>query len=155
MKTRFATHAACAAVILLSACSDDGPARLATSEDVEFDGSSGLAGETMDLTAEEENGEVTGEVQFNELAASLECADTDTDGLVILGGEVTATTSDNNPPVGDWMAVIIWEGDPDRVVLWSGETADSCREVLEEIPDNIADNANVTNLADGYDIETG
>ena len=50
----------------------------------------GVAGQTLNISAEEEDGEVTGEFRVTENVITLECADTDTDGVVILGGEVTA-----------------------------------------------------------------
>jgi hypothetical protein len=157
MRTRLTMPAAAAtALMLLGACSDDGSTTtLAKGDGVEFEENSGLSGETMDITAEENGGEVTGELQFNDLAASLACADTGVDRRVVLGGQITRN-SDTEPPVGDWMAVIIWEGAPDRVVLsYEKAGAESCRAALERVPDDIADGINVTDVADGYDIQTG
>jgi hypothetical protein len=70
MRMRFATSAASAAIamVLLGACGDDGSTTLANGEDVELVGSDGLGGQTLDISAEEEDGEVTGEVQFTDSA---------------------------------------------------------------------------------------
>ena len=49
-----------------------------------------LGGQTLNIDAVEENGEVTGEFRItDDRVHRVECADTDTDGVVILGGEVT------------------------------------------------------------------
>jgi hypothetical protein len=162
MKNRFAAPVASAAtaLMLLGACSDDdGPTTLAKGEDVDFVGSGSLADQTMEITAEEDDGEVTGEVSFDPhgLVASLQCADTDTDGLVLIGGEVTTSGDDGDEPVGSWITVIIKEGDPDRVVVWfGGEATDSCRDVIEEVPQNHrGDDGDVLfEVEDGDDIET-
>ena len=170
MKIRFATPVACAAtaIILLGACSDDepttsddGPTTLAEG-DVTFAGSSGLGGQTMDITAVEQDGQVTGETRFSfGLVLDLQCADTDTDGLVLLGGEVTAEDGDS-AEVGDRVAVIIREGDPDGVLLWyelplpEGEVAaGSCREFLDSLPDDPSADEPFSDIAEGDDIETG
>lgn len=159
MKNRFAAPVAsvATAIMLLGACSDDdGPTILARG-DVEFVGNQPLSGQRMDITAEEENGEVTGEARFNEVEVTLECADTDTDGLIILGGEVTTPSGDGTPAVGEWVAVIIREGDPDSGVVWfEEEPSGSCRELLESIPENHrTDDSLFADVADGDDIETG
>ncbi len=88
MKMRFAAPVACTAtaIMLLGACSDDGSTTLAKGEDVELVGNDGLAGQTLNISAQEEDGEVTGEFRVTENVITLECADTDTDGVVILGG---------------------------------------------------------------------
>ena len=46
---------------LLGACGDDGPTTLAQGEDVEIEGD-----QTLDISAEEEDGDVTGEVVFTD-----------------------------------------------------------------------------------------
>jgi hypothetical protein len=166
MKNRFAAPVASAAtaiMLLLAACSDDGPTTLAKGEDVQFVGSAPwFSNQTMDITAVEEDGEVTGEARFSPagLTLALQCADTDTDGLVILGGEATADAGDS--AVGDRVAVIIREGDPDAAVLWyelplpEGEVAaGSCREFLDPIPHDQFTGDNLADVAEGDDIETG
>ena len=169
MKTRFATPVASAAtaIMLLGGCSDDGPTTLARGEDIELEGDYNLAGETLNITAEEEDGEVTGEFRVGENVTTLECADTDTDGVVILGGEVTF---DSDPPMtltprmapaisarATLLALIIREGDPDSVALVTNDdNAGSCTELLESIPkDQLTDVGEVAVVEDGYDIETG
>ena len=81
MKIRFAKPVATAAtaILLLGACiddddsstatsestvSDDGPTTLAQGEDIDFVGTGELADQTMDISAKEEDGEVTGEISF-------------------------------------------------------------------------------------------
>jgi hypothetical protein len=160
MKYRFAVPVASAAtaIMLLGACSDDGPTTLAKG-DVEFVGSHGLAENRMDITAEEKDGEVTGEARFNEIVVAFGCADTDTDGLVILGGEVTTPSRDNPSGVGELMAVLIREGDPDRVNVWFEGEDDygSCQGLLDAIPedDRAADSNRFVVVEEGDDIETG
>jgi len=160
MKNRFAAPVAsvATAIMLLGACSDDdGPTTLARG-DVEFDGTQGLGAETMDITAEEQDGEVTGVARFNQIVVEFECADTDTDGLVILGGEVTTPSGDGTPAVGERMAVIIREGDPDRVDVWLEQDDDygSCQGLLEAIPEDLRDGDSSTFVdVTGGDIETG
>jgi hypothetical protein len=156
MKMRFAVPIASAAtfIMLLGACSDDGPTTLAKGEDVEFVGNEGLAGQTLNLDAEEEDGDVTGEFRVTENVIALECADTDTDGVVILGGSATAGP-DVTP--GELLALIIREGDPDTVALLANvDNAGSCTELLESIADDQRNGTrDFADVEDGYDIETG
>ena len=155
MTKRFATSVACAttALVLLGSCSDDnGPTILAKGEDVGFvGGAAGLSDQTMDITAEEDDGEVSGEVRFSpaQLTLDLQCADTDADGIVIVGGQATADSLDGTAR-GAWVAVAIREGDPDGVGVWFPEDdSGSCQELLEAFPDDEP-------LADATaDIETG
>ena len=79
----------------------------------------------MDINAEELDGQVTGEVRFtdpqpSQIVLALECADPDApDGVVILGGKVTGRSRRDDPSswMGDLLALIIREGDPDSVAL--------------------------------------
>ena len=172
MKNRFAAPLASVATafVLLGACSDDGttagddrPTTVAKGN-VRFAGSTDLGGQTMDITAVEQDGHVTGEARFSfGLVLDLQCADTDTDGLVIVGGEVTAADG-NAATVGDRVAVIVREGDPDRVAVWyerplpEGEVpAGSCREFLGSISHDqfTGDDNPLVDIAEGDDIETG
>ncbi len=171
MNNRFAASVASAAtaIILLGACSDDGtttsddgPTTLAKG-DVRFVGSTDLGGQTMDITAVEQDGQVTGEARFSfGLILDLQCADTDTDGVVILGGEATADDG-NAATVGDRVAVVIREGDPDSALIWyelplpEGDVAaGSCREFLDSIPhDQFTGDYPLVDIAEGDDIETG
>lgn len=187
MKIRFAVRVASAAtaILTLGACSDDGTttsdeSTTTTGEvttttgegtttlakgDVRFAESSGLLrGQTMDITAVEQDGQVTGEARFSfGLVLDLQCADTDIDGLVIVGGEVTAEHGDS-ATVGDRVAVIIREGDPDSALLWyelplpEGEVAAaSCQEFVDSLPDDPSAAAGepFAVIAEGDDIETG
>jgi hypothetical protein len=138
-------------LVLLGAC-DDGPTTLAKGEDIELVGEDDLGGQTLNINAEEQDGEVTGEFRISNDVITIECADTDTDGVVILGGDVT--TSENFEGLH---ALIIREGDPDSVSLYSNEVdGGSCTELLDSIPpDSLTDDSNFDLLEDGSDIETG
>ncbi len=59
---------------------------------------------------------------------------------------------------GDLLALIIREGDPDKVALLANlDHAGSCTELLESIPDDqlIGTTRDFADVEDGYDIETG
>ena len=136
-----------------SEAADDGPTTVAKGEDVELVGDDGLGGQTLNITAEEEDGEVTGEFRVTNVVVTIQCADTDTDGEIILGGEVTADP-DGNVAVGDLLALIIREGDPDLVALLANDdNAGSCTELLS-VAFNL-DPGDFVDVEDGYDIETG
>ena len=102
MKTRFTAPVASAAtaIMLLAGCSDDGPTNLAQGKDVELVGDPDLAGETLTINAQEADGEVTGEIRVTEIVITVKCADTDTDGFVILGGKVTFEPDAMTPTAG-------------------------------------------------------
>ena len=158
MRNRFAAPVASAAIAImaLGACSDDdGPTTLARGEDIDFVGSGALGDQTMDISAEEEDGEVTGEVSFEPhgSVADFQCADTVTDGVVRLAGQFTTAPADGDEAVGAWMAFVIREGDPDSVsVPWfSDPGTESCDEALDQLPDD----AQFYDVEDGDDIETG
>ena len=97
MRIRFTAvvASAAAAMVLLAGCGDDGGSTtLASGEDVELVGDEDIGGQTLDISAEEQDGEVTGEIRFTdpsgEVVVAVECADTETDDVVILG-EVAVT----------------------------------------------------------------
>jgi hypothetical protein len=146
--------------MLLGGCGDDDPTTLASGEDVELVGDNDLGGQTLDISAEEEEGEVTGEVGFTDsdnadssAVVTVECADTDTDGVVILAGEVTSS-SDDADFVGELIALFIREGDPDSVAIWLDEGENgSCSELLENRHDALDDDSAFVEA--GSDIETG
>ena len=114
---------------------------------------SGLGAQTLNIAAEEENSKATGEFQITENVFKIDCADTHTDNVVILGGEATGGP---DVSVGDLLALIIREGDPDSVALYANDSgAASCTELLKSIPDDLATNdSNFVDVEDGYDIET-
>jgi hypothetical protein len=157
MNSRFAaTIAAAIAIMLLGACSDNGSTTLAKGEDVELVGDEDLGGQTLNIRAEEEDGEVTGELRFSdpggEVLVSVECADTDTDGVVILGGTITESTD----PMSGLVALFIREGDPDSVALWLDEGENtSCSDLLANRHDVLDDESAFVDVEDGSDIETG
>ena len=159
MNTRFAAPIASAAIaiMLLGACSDDGSTTLAKGEDVELVGDEDLGGQTLDISAEEkDDGTVTGEIRFSdvsgEVVVAVECADTDTDDVVILGGTMTEGPAEWSGLV----ALFIREGDPDSVAVWldEGENA-SCSDLLANRHDVLDDESAFVDVEDGSDIETG
>ena len=137
-----------------SAAAADGPTTLAKGKDVELVGEA-LGAQTLNITAEEEDDQVTGEFRISENVFTLECADTDTDGVVILGG--AATAGNEFVAEGGLHALIIKEGDPDKVSLYANDVgAKSCTALLESITDDKLANVNdYVDVEDGYDIETG
>jgi hypothetical protein len=132
MTNRLTTTAlsAATAIMLLTACGEDGPTTLALGEDIELVGEDGLAGQTLDVRAEEEDGQATGELRFSdssgEVVVRVECSDTDTDDLVILGGTVTNEGAEVTGP----HALFIRSGEPDTVALWADDDARTCTELL-------------------------
>ena len=170
MHPRFAMPVAivATAILLLAGCSDDdsttattesstttadGPTTLAQGADVHFvGGPPGLSGQVMTINAVEDKGTVTGEAQFDPFGTlDLQCADTGTDGLVIIGGQVTET-SDREAAVGDWVAVVIRVGDPDGVEVWFAEQDyASCQDLLDAAA---AGDHTFADVADGDTLET-
>jgi hypothetical protein len=177
MKNKLAAPVASAAtaILLLGACSDDdpstataepaGPTTLAHGEDIELVGGieSGLGNQNLDIDAVEENGEVTGEFRVTDQSGTqppnvftVECARTDPeDDVVILGGSANDEGLDWNG--GFMMALIIVEGDPDSVALYPNESATSCNELLDSIPEDpvTGHESGFVDVEDGSDIETG
>ena len=158
MRSRYAIVGAASAIMLIAACGDDegGGTRTIAKGDVEFVGSDGLGEQSMDIEAIEEDGEVTGEARFNEVVLDLQCADPDAgENRAVIGGEVTRPSGDNTPAVGDGIAVIIEDGDPDRVTLWFGDDPDAtCDELLASIPDDATTDDKFTDVESG-DLELG
>jgi hypothetical protein len=157
MKMRLATPLASSAtaILLLAACGDDGPTTLAKGEGVDFVGDIGMAGHTLDINVEEEDGEVTGEFRFSDpsgvIVITVECADT-ADGLLLLAG-----TDEVNTDAPGRVALLIREGEPDRANVWfpEGEVPDgSCGEFLESIPEDSLVDSDFADVEDGDDIET-
>jgi hypothetical protein len=159
MNPRFTARIAGAttALMLIGACSDEGPTTLAIGEDIELVGEDGLAGQTLDIDAQEDAGAVTGEVLFTdpggEVRVTIECADTDTEGVVVLGGTIAESTDDE---LTGLVALYIREGEPDQVAIWldEGENA-SCEALLENRRDVIDDDSQFAEVESGSDIRTG
>ena len=142
MKHRLAAPVARAAtaLVLLGACSDDGPLTLAKAEDVGFvGGAAGLSDQTMDIDAELDDGKVTGQARFprHGLTVDLRCYVTGDDGLMIIGGTTSEESSAENRP-GEWVAVVILDGDPDRAVVWfeGDDDVGSCRDAINAVPED-------------------
>jgi hypothetical protein len=118
-----------------------------------------LGGQILQIDVEEIDGQVTGEFHITNIVNTVECVDTETDGIVILGGRVTTTDPAvaAAPALGDLHALIIKEGDPDGVHLYGNDVgAETCTELLESIPaDLLADDREFIDVIGGNDIETG
>jgi hypothetical protein len=177
MNGRFAATVAGVAglVMFLGACSDD-EARVLAQGVVDFEGIGHLADHRMDITAEEEDGEASGTIRFtcspdsepgscHELiAVDLLCAEFDTEGVVIVSGEVTESSGNDGPFPGEPLTVVIHEGEPDRVALWD-DGARSCEDLLKSVPDELREPRRppdpehdpflVEVVEDGDDIQTG
>ena len=69
---------------------------IATGEDIALVGSDpdSLGGQTLQIDVQEEDGEVTGEFVVTNIVNTVECANTDTEGFVVLGAKVTTTDPD-------------------------------------------------------------
>jgi hypothetical protein len=148
--------------LALGACAgddddEDSSTTLAMGEDVELVGDNDLGGQTLNLSAEEDDGEVTGEFRFSdpggEVVVAVECADTDTHDVVILAGPVTESDDDE---FSGLVALFIKEGDPDSVTVWfdDGEN-ESCSDLLANRRDVLDDDSAFVDVEDGSDIETG
>jgi len=160
MNKRFATTLAgpVIAVVLLGGCSDDDTdsTMLASGKDVELVGDGGLGGLTLDISAEKKDGAVTGELHFSDpggaVVVGVECADTNTDGVVILGGTITES------PVAEMsglVALFIKEGDPDSVtILLDGGENESCGDLLVNRHDVLDDESVFVDVEAGSDIKT-
>ena len=169
MNKRFSAPviSAATAILLLGACGDDNDSSTATSEssttttEAPDDGRTIVAegfvdlvgtahhGELPDLSvwAVEEDGEVSGDFRMSGHRVIIECADTDTDGVVVLGGFADGY---------EMRGLIIKEGDPDKVLLMRDDSgADSCTELVERTDVSNIDDSYFTELEDGDDIKTG
>jgi hypothetical protein len=187
MNTKLAVPVASAAtaLLLLTACSDDGDpvtapsesstttsepavgALLAEAQDVQLAGevTTGIRNQTFDIHAYMQAGQATGEFRFDDNVIMVECADSDLGGRVVLGGTATAGSYVQK---GDLYALVIIEGEPDRVALvpneyfyvipgrdWGGYLEASCDQLLERIPREDPPARQVVEVEDGHDIETG
>ena len=158
MDRKLATRVAAAAtaIVLVAACSDDGPTTIVSGTDIEFVGSDGLGQQSLDIEAVLEDDEVTGEARFTTVVVDLECHDPDAeDGTAVVGGLVTTPSGDNSPAVGEFIAVIVEDGDPDRAAIWiDSEPEGSCDEVLDSIPAEAFEDSAFAEVESG-DLEVG
>lgn len=167
---RTLTSVLCASAIVLgaAACSDDddsssaedtsaadeSPSPVVSAEDVELVGDDGgFASQTLDISAEEVDGEVTGEFRISDNTFAIRCADTGMPGVVILGGEKTA-----GPDLahGDLVGLVLRDGAPDAANLIGNDTGGTCTEMLDTISrKDLADDDWYTLVEAGSDIEFG
>jgi hypothetical protein len=148
---------AAAAALALGGCGGDDSTSLANGSDVELVGDQNLGGQTLDVRAEEEDGDVTGELRFRdatgEVVVTVECADTKTDGVVVLGGTITDSTDEAMTGLA---ALFIKEGEPDRVAVWLDEgDNETCSDLLVNRHDVLDDDSLFVEVEDDSDIETG
>jgi hypothetical protein len=111
----------------------------------------------MDIEVVEEDGEVTGEMSFDPhgSVAAVKCADTDTDGVVIFGAQLTTAPSDGDEEVGFWIALAIREGEPDAATIWfSDEGTDSCQAVVDQLRAGGLERELMEKVEDGDDTTT-
>jgi hypothetical protein len=127
---------------------------------------------TLNIDAVEQDGEVTGEFQVDNVVVTLQCAGTRrrTGGTsvsrdLILGGVVTVDPDGQGLPVhdglkvavGDRLALIIRKGPAtatDRVTLWATDSGGSCTELVASVPLNL-DGGYFSDIGDDGDIQTG
>ena len=148
MRMRFAAVArAATAILLFSACSDDDDSSSTTESStttteapeggktivaegfVELVATADHGERPLSLYAVEEDGEVTGDFRMSGHRVIIECADTATDGVVILSGSVAAS---EDLRVDELLGLIVKEGGPDSVLLIGDDSgARSCTELLE------------------------
>jgi len=147
-----------AATMLVGGCGDDedSTTTLAKGENVELVGDTDLGAQTLNLNAEEKDGKVTGEMRFTDeggtVVVKVECADTDTDGVVILGGTITDSTDGE---MSGLTALFIKEGDPDSVTVWADEgDNETCEDLLINRHDVLDDASAFVDVEDGSDIQT-
>jgi hypothetical protein len=172
---------AAAAIMLLGACGDDNDSSTTTSEssttmptrswrtattEAPDDGQTIVAkgfvelvrtadhGERpMNVYAVEQDGEVAGDFRMSGHHVYIECADTDTDGLVILGGSVAES---DDLGVDELLGLIVKEGDPDKVLLIGNDSgAGSCTELVESADVSSIDDSQFIEVEGGDDIKTG
>jgi hypothetical protein len=170
MNKRFAAPVASAAtaILLLSACSDDdssgtsgpadkGPTTLAKGEDVEFVGDGGFSTQTLSIDVVEEDGKVTGEFSVSDVIfVRVDCADTDTPGVVIIGGTITKGDPTHLGDAGDLLVLTIREGVPDRAAIGNNPLGlESCTELVKSVRREDFIESDFVETAYGHDIETG
>jgi hypothetical protein len=142
----------------------DGPTLLAHGVGVRLVGPNGgpnsLERQTLDINAQEENGQVTGTFKYYndsfvlKVEVRVECADTDTGGVVILGGRVTHDT-ERGGELGEQQVLVINEGNPDRVALIDFGKSGSCADLIQAGRNALRYQRNFVNVKAGSDIETG
>jgi hypothetical protein len=124
-------------------------------------GTTALGNQTLSIDAEEDDGEVTGEVRFTD-------SDNDASSAVVtLGARTPTPTAWSSSAgksrrraipetVGELVALFIREGDPDSVAIWldEGENA-SCSELLVNRHDVLDDDSAFVDVEGDGDIETG
>jgi hypothetical protein len=115
---------------------------------------------TVKLSAKEAGDEVSGtaEIISNEggeaYSIKLECAPKRNE-VLILGGSVSESNI-QEPKVGTGSAVLIKQGEPDRMLLWFADSppAGDCDAFARDIPDEVLADENAFQPVEG-DIETG
>jgi hypothetical protein len=115
---------------------------------------------TVILSAEEAGDQVSGTAEIisdeggEAFSIELECAPERND-VLILGGRVSESNM-KEPKVGTRVAVLLKQGEPDRMLLWfeGPRPAGDCDAFARDIPDEVFANENRFQPVEG-DIETG
>jgi hypothetical protein len=86
---------------------------------------------------------------------TFDCSREAADGVVIVAGEVSES-EDDQFPVGTPFAVLVKDGDPDRIGLWfdDRQAVTGCSEFVENIPEDALGDPNMYLPVDG-EITTG
>ncbi|MEP7379222.1 MAG: hypothetical protein ABI725_06610 [Chloroflexota bacterium] len=95
---------------------------------------------TVEIDAAGTGSGVVGTMTVSNAATSftvdLQCTRTTEDGLVVIGGDVTASTLTDYAPEGTRTAIIFQRGSPVQAIFWFQETdprAASCLAFIEEV----------------------
>jgi hypothetical protein len=116
---------------------------------------------TVKLSAKEAADQVYGTAEIisdeggEAFSIELECA-TERNGVLILGGSVSESNM-QEPKVGTGSAVLLKQGEPDRMLLWfaGAPPAGDCDAFARDIPDEVlAEREHVFHTVEG-DIKTG
>jgi hypothetical protein len=115
---------------------------------------------TVKLSAKEAGDKVSGTAEIisdeggEAFSIQLECAP-ERNGVLILGGRVSESNM-KEPKVGTGSAVLLKQGEPDRMLLWFADSppAADCDAFARDIPDEALANENRFQPVEG-DIQTG
>jgi hypothetical protein len=115
---------------------------------------------TVKLSAEEAGDEVSGTAEIisdeggEAFSIQLQCAPKRNE-VLILGGSVSESNT-QEPKVGTWWAVLLKQGEPDRMLFYFGDpsSAGDCDAFARSIPDEVLADENAFQPVEG-DIKTG
>ena len=113
---------------------------------------------TLNVSAEDEDGEVTGQIRLSDpdgdVVVTVECSDTDTNGRRRRPRRHGHGKADDG--TSGLVALFIREGHPDSVAVWYDEGENpSCSDLLKNRHDVLDDASLFVAVEAGSDIETG